>query len=76
MERAQSLFSGIPEAVAKNAVPVAIETTKTFAVPSSLVVCTLAFILLLDRTDRRDPKLRNAPVDRRRTILLFEEFEK
>ena len=43
----------------------------TFSFPLALMVAVLLFVLLQARLDARDPKLRNAPLTARESIVPF-----
>jgi len=51
---------------------VAAAVVQTVGFPVGLVLAVFAFLVIQDRLDRRDPKLREAPVTEAETLLPFE----
>ena len=72
LEVIQSLISDTVGQAAR-AIPPAVGTAvTTFGFPLGLVLAILAFLLIQNRLDRRDPKLRTAALTEADTLLPFE----
>lgn len=63
---------GIGRAVSPEA---AAQVAKTFGFPLALMMAVLLFLIVQDRVDRRDPKLRAAPMTFLDTMVRFREEE-
>ena len=61
---------GISRAVSPEA---AAQVATTFGFPLALMVAVLLFLVVQDRVDRRDPKLRTAPRNVFDTVVRFKD---
>ncbi|MGZ8474641.1 MAG: hypothetical protein ACXWWQ_00255, partial [Candidatus Limnocylindria bacterium] len=66
----EAATDGISRAVSPAA---AAQVAKTFGFPLALMLAVLLFLIVQDRVDRRDPKLRTAPRNVFDTVVRFKE---
>lgn len=65
-----AISSGVSAAVRPEA---AAQVATTFGFPLALMIAVIIFLIVQDRVDRRDPKLRSAPRTYFDTVVRFRE---
>jgi hypothetical protein len=69
-----SLLSGLAKRITETVRPEAVEAiARSFGFPLALALLVIIFLLVQDRLDDRDPKLRHAPRSAGETYIAFEE---